>query len=155
MKSVPATLFVIATCLSVAQAEPAVTARSEFNADMLGSWSFSTDRYANGICQMTGTLTVFPGQTNANGLECELTAVEDCGFGRSVVAQTCQITADNTEYLLESEIVEFFERMPNVMGVYMPDHFIISDVTGDEMHGRLVSASTAAAIFVRDEGNIS
>lgn len=155
MKTVPATLMMIVISSSVAQAEPVIAASSELSSDMLGSWAFSTDRYASGVCQMTGSLTVFMNDDNTGALDCELTAIEDCGFGRSIVAQTCQISAEGDEFLLESQIEEYIERMPNVMGIYMPDNFIISEVSGDEMLGRLISASTASAIFVRDEGNIS
>lgn len=155
MKLVPATLLMIASSLSIAQAEPTIMARSELSEDMMGSWAFSTEPYANGLCRMSGTMTVFGLNADATGLECELTASEDCGFGRSVVAQTCQITQSAGALQVESEVQQFIERMPFVLGEYLPDHFILNDISTSQMRGQLMSAATAPVLFTRNEGNVS
>ena len=159
MKTVPAAAFlvlagILASPPTVA-AEPAMNTSSELSSDILGSWAFSTDDYAYGYCQMTGTMTVFPSRDRDDVFDCELTAVEVCGGARSVVAQTCEIRAEGDQYLVESEIEQFIERMPDVIGEYLPDHFVLTDVSADEMIGQLLSASTAPVRFVRNEGNIS
>lgn len=122
--------------------------------DLRGEWGFATETYRSGLCQMSGSLTVFASRPNATDASCSLTAIEVCGNERSVVEQSCQISVDDEGALIESKIEQFIERKPNSLG-YLPDNFTLTSVNSSEMAGALQSAVSAQVIFRRVEGAIS
>lgn len=122
--------------------------------ELIGEWGFSTQNYRSGLCQMSGNLIVFPGREDETSAACSMTAVEICGTERSVVEQSCQISLEGNGAVIVSEIEQFIERKPNSLG-YLPDNFILSEVSPSEMSGTLQSAVSASVIFRRVEGAIS
>ena len=119
-----------------------------------GGWNFSTDVYRSGFCKMTGNLVVFPEEQPSETASCQLTAVEECGDERSVVQQSCSLTLTSGTVVIESEIEQFIERKPSSMG-YLPDNFILTEVSAVEMTGALDSAVSSFVVFRRQYGGIS
>ncbi|MAK60674.1 MAG: hypothetical protein CMK09_06820 [Ponticaulis sp.] len=119
-----------------------------------GSWSFETDPYRSGFCQMTGNLTVFPEDELSGTATCQLTAVEVCGQERSVVQQSCTMVLSEGNAVIESAIEQFIERKPSSVG-YLPDNFTLNELASDEMSGELDSAVSSFVVFRRPEGGIS
>ena len=122
-------------------------------ATLRGNWSFSTDYYRSGLCQMSGNLHVFE-QTKPDLAACVLTAVEVCGGERSVVEQSCEMSFIDGQVEIVSTIEQFIERKPSSLG-YLPDNFLLDEVNADEMSGELESAVSSNAVFRRQEGGIS
>ena len=151
-------LAAIMFAASPANADPRmdVTTLSEDEslADLSGDWSFTTDRYRSGQCVMTGSLYVYAPTTDDTGYQCTLTSVETCGAERSIVEQTCTMSSVRGGLLIASQIQSFIQEKPSSIG-YLPDNFILTDVTADEMSGELRSAVTSPVLFVRTEGTIS
>lgn len=121
--------------------------------DLYGDWSFSTDFYRAGTCQMTGSMMVFRSEED-NVAECVLTATEVCGDERSVVEQTCELIHSGGTAYIDSQIENFIERKPNSLG-YLPDNFFLHELAADEMNGQLESAVITSVVFRRSTGSIS
>ncbi|MEM7663857.1 MAG: hypothetical protein AAF292_16560 [Pseudomonadota bacterium] len=122
--------------------------------DIVGAWTFETERYHAGVCRLYGTMKVRT--TPEDGVyRCALTAVEDCKKQeRWVVEQTCSAyRADNT-LSVRSTIVSFIEADVNPEN-YVPDHFALEIEGPDRMIGSLVSAVIAPVEFRRTTEGIS
>ncbi|MEM8637013.1 MAG: hypothetical protein AAGF33_18770 [Pseudomonadota bacterium] len=122
--------------------------------DIIGSWTFETDRYHSGVCRLYGTMKVRT--TPEDGVyRCAVTAVEDCiEQERWVVEQTCSAYRADDTLSVRSKIVSFIEADVNPEN-YVPDHFALEIESPNLMVGSLVSAIIAPVEFRRTTEGIS
>lgn len=143
------------SCLAVLAAAGfanADTAEEASGADISGSWRFETAPYHAGTCQLTGVMRL---ASRADGYVCELTAVETCeGLGRSVVEQACDARRTGDQLAIVSTIRETLESKGEGFRYY-PDNFALNIDSSDQMHGALVSAVSAPAVFRRTSDGVS
>ncbi|MEO0882610.1 MAG: hypothetical protein AAFY34_07720 [Pseudomonadota bacterium] len=122
--------------------------------DIVGSWTFETDRYRAGVCQLYGTMKVRTTPEDGK-YRCAITAVEDCqNEDRWVVEQTCSAYRAENTLSVRSTIVSFIEADVNPEN-YVPDHFALEIESSDRMNGSLVSAIIAPVEFRRTTEGIS
>ena len=127
--------------------------QSDDIATLSGTWSFQTETYWMGACQMSGSLTVMRSD-NDSSASCILTARETCEGDQSIVEQTCQIRLSPDGAAISSSIENIIQLDPKFSG-YLPDNFRLPMVSSDEMSGRLDSSQTPKVLFWRSEGAIS
>ncbi|MEO1476257.1 MAG: hypothetical protein AAFS13_07725 [Pseudomonadota bacterium] len=131
-----------------------VSAPASAQTDIVGSWTFETERYRAGVCRLYGTMKVRTTPEN-DVYRCAVTAVEDCeGQDRWVVEQTCSAYRANNILSVRSTIVSFIEANVNPEN-YVPDHFALEIASPDLMTGSLVSAIVAPVEFRRTTDGIS
>ena len=118
-----------------------------------GTWQFETDPYAEGLCRMEGTLSLVQLGTQED-FDCEITAIETCPNGTSIVVQSCDVNLQGNRMSLRSEIVDLLQTKPGSIG-YLPDDFELTVESDTSMTGTLVSAVDAIVRFSRANGAIS
>ncbi|MEM1106867.1 MAG: hypothetical protein AAGH87_10800 [Pseudomonadota bacterium] len=148
---------VLAVFFSVLAAPPEASAEPS---DILGAWSFETDRYRDGQCVMSGTMRLWSGVSGKqSGYQCELTALEVCTqWGQSVVRQTCDITRVDDQLTVRSQIAEVLQRKGAFSEGpfnYAPDNFALTVKSHSLMFGSLLSAVNAPVTFRRETAGIS
>lgn len=120
-----------------------------------GDWEFKTEIYREGLCSMTGTLSVFgPRRPEADSLPCIVSAVEICGGRSSIVEQSCSLTVLDETVVITSKIVNKLKEKEGSIG-YDPDNFALNAVSATKMTGNLVSVVTAPVEFRRANGGIT
>ncbi|MEL7129786.1 MAG: hypothetical protein AAGK23_09580 [Pseudomonadota bacterium] len=130
------------------------TSASAREENIIGSWSFETDRYRADTCVLYGSMQVRP-TAEEDIYRCTFTAVEDCdGQDRWVVEQTCRASRDGDNLAIQSTIVNFLEFEQHTEN-YAPDHFALAVESANKMVGTLVSAIRAKVTFERTPDTIS
>ena len=116
-----------------------------------GRWVF-TAQIGNG-CDFGGQ--AFLEQINPNQYEGELTATQSCVSLPEdyIVRQACKASRLGDQLSVRCEIVEFLNDFSSEF--YYPDNFTLTIASSERMHGALVSASTAPAVWQRNDGGIS
>lgn len=141
-------------CIGFMALASAGSAAAEALPDITGVWSFRTERYRSGLCELYGTLRL-RATPQDNVYRGAITAVEDCeGSDRWVVEQTATATRTGDELAIESTIVSFIEASANPED-YAPDHFMVRIEDTDLMTGDLVSAVSAPVTFQRTTDGVS
>ena len=120
---------------------------------VLGGWQFQTEDYRDGYCTMHGTMFAYP-NADLSGVECEFTAIENCGGEQSIVEQSCQVDESEGILAIKSTVTNMLEEKSWSIG-YSPDDFYISSVKETEMRGELVSSVRASVVFRRMKGGMS
>ena len=137
---------------------PAVAEDKRDPNDMLGKWTFQTERYKNGggYCSMSGSMTVTP-NPEAGLYDCEVTAIEECEiWGKSVVVQSCRVRRTRNQVAIRSVIEQTLEYKMKVEGLtYVPDNFALTVQSQNLMYGSLISAINAPVEFRRSLDGIS
>lgn len=120
-------------------------------ANVAGHWTF-TARVGLG-CEFGGK--AFLEQVEPNKFEGELTARQSCPElpDDYIVRQDCQASRLGNQLSVRCEIKEFLTDFESAY--YYPDNFTLTIASSDRMHGALVSATTAPAVWQRDEAGIS
>lgn len=119
--------------------------------DIRGAWSFETDRYENGRCQMTGELLLTE-TSEPNVFSGELMAYEACdGVQIYEARQGATVVRDGERLTITSTLLKVLPR-PDF---YAPDNFELTIVNGALMVGELRSADIAPATFRRQDVLIS
>lgn len=143
-----------ALCLGLSALASAGPAFAEALPDITGAWTFKTERYRAGLCQLYGTLHL-RATPEDNIYRGAITAVEDCeGADRWVVEQTATAWRSGEELAIESTIVSFIEASANPEN-YAPDHFSVTIDSDNLMTGDLLSAVSAPVEFRRTTDGVS
>lgn len=120
-------------------------------ANVAGQWTF-TARVGFG-CEFGGK--AFLEQVEPNRFKGELTARQSCPELPEdyLVRQTCEASRLGNQLSVRCQISEFLNGFESEF--YYPDNFTLTIASSDRMHGALVSATTAPAVWQRDGAGIS
>jgi hypothetical protein len=117
--------------------------------DITGSWSFQTEPYGLD-CRMNGTMTI--SASRVEGVySCALLAEETCGGETWNARQSCMVVRRSTGLFISSRV----EEVEGNPGAYLPDDFLLTSISNQQMRGELRSAAIAPVIFIRAVGAIS
>jgi len=101
-----------------------------------GRWVFQTDIAEKG-CTITGEMVIEPEAEGAGYRACRFTSTEYCGSSDLVptrMEQSCRVVEQKDFLLIRSEVTaSLTEGVP--VAAYLPDHFTLTDVSGEEMSG--------------------
>ncbi len=122
--------------------------------EISGDWSFQTEWYYDGECQLTGQMSIQRSVTEGRYL-CQFTAQEYCKTTDRAIAseQKCVARVVNDALIIDSELVSVDEE---AAGAYYPDSFSLRVESPSEMRGVLRSVGPFdPVIFRRVENAIS
>ncbi len=143
-----------ALCSAVAIAGAhAETAASPQTTDITGAWMFETAPLSNGACVLSGVMDIAASE-HADTYSCGFSVDQFCHGGVHYHArQSCHAQMLHGALLITSRVdsVEPAEVTP----FYYRDNFVLRDVSGEEMHGDLVSLQTVSVKFWRGSDAIS
>lgn len=148
-----AALF-MAACAVLSGESKAQVETENLELTVRGDWVFRTEPYRSGFCVMSGRMSVFAPRVDEDKDGCALTAVEICGDEKSIVEQSCRVSAREGRVYVDSEIINMLQTKPSSTG-YAPDNFVFVDVTSTRLDGYLVSAVSAPVVFSRPDGGLS
>ena len=128
-----------------------LTAQADEVANPAGKWIFTAK--INSTCEFGGQ--AFLEQTEPNRYKGEITARQSCPELPEdyLVRQTCEASRLGNQLSVRCSIAEFLNGFESEY--YYPDNFTLTIASSERMHGALVSASTAPAVWTRDDGGIS
>lgn len=128
-----------------------LSAQADEAANPAGKWVFTAD--ISPTCEFSGQ--AFLEQTAPNRYTGEITARQSCPELPEdyLVRQDCKATRLGNQLSVRCQIAEFLNGFESEF--YYPDNFTLTIASSQRMHGALVSASTAPAVWTRDDGGIS
>lgn len=143
MKRLAVLSFIFAVAPLATQADEA--------ANPAGKWIFTAN--ISPTCEFSGQ--AFLEQTSPNRYTGEITARQSCPELPEdyLVRQNCEASRLGNQLSVRCRIAEFLNGFESEL--YYPDNFTLTIASSQRMHGALVSASTAPAVWTRDEGGIS
>ncbi len=101
-----------------------------------GRWVFRTDIAEKG-CTITGEMRIEPARADTSIRACEFVSTETCGSDDPLptrMEQACRVVEQGDGLLIRSEVTgSLTDGIP--VESYLPDHFTLTDVTGEEMSG--------------------
>jgi hypothetical protein len=126
-------------------------AQADEAANVAGRWVF-TAQIGMG-CDFGGQ--AFLKQISPDRYEGELTATQSCVDLPEdyIVRQECEASRLGDQLSIRCTVVEFMNGFSSEF--YYPDNFTLTIASSERMHGALVSASTAPAVWQRNDGGIS
>lgn len=114
-----------------------------------GVWAFRTAPYREGVCVLSGTMTIRKTAV-PNAYVCSFVAFEVCEDQRARAEETC--SAKHTPSGLE--ITSTLKNVTPALN-YVPDDFALDAVSSTRMEGLMLSAADAAVVFTRPDPAIS